>query len=168
MKCQVCHTNDASIVFTQIVNDEKVVLQICGDCAMKKGLSIDVEKPSHPKLAPAVPDSLPVQHGTESDDGITPGPVCDVCGLTFAQFKREGLFGCDHCHIAFGEYVTHLLKQIHGTSVYQGRRPDEVSEEGRKLRELGTLRKELRSCIEAEEYERAAALRDRIAELEGK
>ena len=168
MKCQICHMNDANIVFTQIVNNEKVVLHICSECANKKGITIEFEKPSQPKQAQVFPDAFDTVIDEEDDEQTEDDLVCGECGLTFAEFKREGLFGCPQCHLAFGGYVTNLLKQIHGASVYHGSQPGEITEEGRKVRELSSLKKELRTCIEAEEYERAATLRDRIAELEGK
>ena len=44
MKCQICNSNNANIVFTQIVNNEKIVMQICSECAKKKGLSLEIIK----------------------------------------------------------------------------------------------------------------------------
>ena len=50
MKCQICNKNNANIVFTQIVNNEKIVLQICSECAKNRGISIEFEKPSLPQV----------------------------------------------------------------------------------------------------------------------
>ncbi len=166
MKCQMCNQNDANIVFTQIVENQKIVLQICSECAHKKGVSIEFKKPTQPKKTSSQGNlSIHIEHKKEED---IPDLVCGSCGLTFAEFKRDGLFGCDRCHIAFGEYIPSILKQIHGSDLYSGKLPGEQSEETKKLRELSTLRKELNHCIECEEYERAAEIRDMIAGLEGK
>jgi protein arginine kinase activator len=166
MKCQICQKNEANIIFTQIINNEKEVLHICSDCAKEKGISVTIEKPSHPKGNPFV-GSL-TGGLTESDEKSIPDLTCDVCGLTFADFKRIGLFGCDNCHKAFGEHTPSLLKQIHGTVVYCGKNPGELSEEGEKLQQLQNLRARLQQCIETEDYERAAVIRDKIADLESK
>ena len=166
MKCQICNKNEANIVFTQIVNNEKIVLQICTECAKKKGISIEIEKPSYPKIHSFI-GSLTGDIG-EKDEKEIPDMTCNVCGLTFAEFKKNGLFGCDKCHMAFGEHISHLLKQIHGTDVYEGKLPDELSGEGEKIQKLRNLRSELKRCIELEDYESAAKLRDRISKIEGK
>lgn len=166
MKCQICNKNEANIVFTQIINTEKIVLQICTDCARKKGISVEFEKPSQPKVHSFI-GSLTGALGEKEDKEI-PDLTCDICGLTFAEFKKNGLFGCDKCHVAFGEHISNLLKQIHGTDVYNGKSPEKLSEEGEKMYQLKSLRTELQHCIEMEDYERAAELRDKIAEVEGK
>ncbi len=166
MKCQICRKNEANIVFTQIVNNEKEVLHICSECAKEKGISVTIEKPSHPKGNPFL-GSL-TGGLNETDEKNMPDTTCEVCGLTFSDFKRTGLFGCDNCHMAFGEHIPSLLKQIHGTAVYSGKTPGELSEEGEKIQQLKSLRARLQRCIETEDYERAAVLRDKITAIESK
>ena len=166
MKCQLCNKNEANIVFTQIINNEKIVLRICTDCAKEKGISVEFEKPSQPKVHSFIGGLTGILG--EREDKKIPNLKCNVCGLTFAEFKKNGLFGCDRCHVAFGEQISNLLKQIHGTDVYVGKSPEKLSEEGEKINQLKGLRAELNRCIELEEYERAAELRDKIAEAEGK
>ncbi|HDY90228.1 MAG TPA: hypothetical protein ENH82_19175 [bacterium] len=166
MKCQICNKNIANIVFTQILNNEKMVLQICTECAKEKGISVEIEKPSKPKVDSFIGSFTGII--SEKDEKEVPDLTCAVCGLTFAEFKKSGLFGCDKCHEAFGEHVSNLLKQIHGTDVYEGELPDKLSEEGETMQKLKKLRSELKHCIGTEDYERAAELRDRIAEIEEK
>ncbi len=166
MICQICNKNEANIVFTQIVNNEKIVLQICTECAKKKGISVEIEKPSYPKVHSFI-GSITGDIGEKSEKEI-PDMTSNISGLTFAEFKKNGLFGCDKCHTAFGEHISNLLKQIHGTDIYEGKLPDELSGEGEKIQKLRSLRSKLKRCIELEDYERAAKLRDRISEIEGK
>lgn len=174
MKCQVCHDKEANIIFTQIVNGEKMVLHICSDCAQDKGISMTIEKPSHPKMGEKSPHPKVasliggVSGGTEETDteAHVPDLTCNVCGLTFSEFRKTGLFGCDACHVAFGEHIPRLLKQIHGTDVYGGKTPGDLSDEGTVFHQLKSLRMQLKQCVDAEDYERAAVLRDKIGELE--
>ncbi len=166
MKCQICKKNDANIIFTQILNDEKLVLKICTECAKRRGISVEIEKPSHPQEGSFIGSFTGIV-GEKSEKEI-PDLTCTSCGLTFAEFKKNGLFGCDKCHVAFGEHVSNLLKQIHGTDVYEGKSPEELSVEGVTIRQLKELKAELKRSIEAEEYERAAELRDKISEIEEK
>ena len=43
MKCQICNKNEANIVFTQIIDNEKIVIEICTECARKKGVSVEIQ-----------------------------------------------------------------------------------------------------------------------------
>jgi protein arginine kinase activator len=166
MKCQICNSNEANIVFTQIINSEKIVLKICSDCAKKKGISIEIEKPTQPKISSfigSVTGDL-----SDKDDKNIPDLTCETCGLTFAEFKKEGLFGCDKCHIYFGEHISTLLKQIHGTDIHEGKPPKMLSKKGAKIVSLRKLQADLKKSIAVEDYEKAAVLRDKIAAMQEK
>ena len=164
MKCHMCNQNEANIVFTQIVNNEKIILQLCSECARKKGLSVEIET-AVSQSQESILSGLtgPSAHKVETK---IPQITCPVCGLTFAEFTKSGLFGCDKCHEAFGEQVTSLLKQIHGTTVHEGKIPQMAGDENNIDLQLKTLRMELKRSVEKENYERAAELRDKITTLE--
>ncbi len=169
MKCQICNVNDANIVFTQIINSEKFVLKICTECAKKKGISIEIEKPTQPKVSSLI-GGLTGDLTVKNDKDI-PDLTCKTCGLTFAEFKKKGLFGCDECHTYFGDHISSLLKQIHGTDVHEGKKPDTPTKEGKGGKEVISLRKlrtQLKKAVELEEYEKAAVIRDKIAALQEK
>ncbi|MFC1489944.1 UvrB/UvrC motif-containing protein [Candidatus Latescibacterota bacterium] len=142
------------------------MLKICSDCAKKKGISIEIEKSSKPKINSFI-GSL-TSDLADKDDKDIPDLTCDVCGLTFAEFKKDGLFGCDQCHIFFGEHISTLLKQIHGTDTHEGKLKKVLSKEGVEIKSLRKLRSDLKKSIEIEDYEKAAVLRDKIAELQEK
>ena len=167
MKCQICNENEAYIVFTQIINNKKIVLHICSECAKKKGLSVEFETAILPP--PLTPFIGGLSEDEEKDEDVKiPALTCNSCGLTFAEFKKIGLFGCDRCHEAFGNYIKNLLKQIHGTAVHEGSEPKGVSEEVKIQEELEYLQLQLQHSVEVEDYERAAMLRDQITTLEKK
>ena len=166
MKCQICNKNEANIVFTQIINSEKIVLKICTECAKKKGISIEIEKPTQPKVSSLIGGLT--GDLTYKDDKDIPDLTCETCGLTFAEFKKEGLFGCDRCHTYFGDHISTLLKQIHGTDVHEGKTPKIRIKDGEEIVSLRKLRADLKKAIELEEYEKAALLRDKIAALQEK
>ncbi|MFC1538555.1 UvrB/UvrC motif-containing protein [Candidatus Latescibacterota bacterium] len=166
MKCQICNNNEANIVFTQIINTEKIVLKICSECAKKKGISVEIDKPTQPKVNSFI-GSITGDFVYKEDKDI-PDLTCTVCGLTFAEFKKEGLFGCDQCHIFFGNHISNLLKQIHGTDIHEGKLPNALSKEGEEILNLRKLREELKKSIDLEDYEKAAVLRDKIAILQEK
>ena len=164
MKCQICKINEANIIFTQILNNEKTVMQICSECAKKKGLTLEISK-ELPSQVESLVGSLTVDPQTKDTESI-PDIKCPVCNLTFAEFKKSGLFGCDRCHEAFGNHIKNLLKQIHGVAKHEGKVPFELSGEADMRKELRELRQRLKRFVELEEYEKAAEIRDKINALE--
>jgi protein arginine kinase activator len=165
MKCQICKERDANIVFTKIVNNEKDVLHICLECAKKKGLTVEIGAADTEGV-----DSIPITQQTNAgffDESPVPDLTCDRCGTTFATFKKTGYLGCDHCHEVFGTYIEKILGQIHGATVHEGKAPVGTLNDLGVKKHLRTLRQRLKRCIESEDYERAAELRDKIATIEG-
>ncbi len=169
MKCQICNINEAQIVFTQIVDSEKVVMQICLDCARERGLSIEFESAEKtPEMGGSVLNGKSGASDALSRDEDIPDITCKVCGLSFREFKKDGLFGCDGCHEAFGEHVREILKKIHGHTEHQQIEPIKISPRAGARDELKKLRTELEMVIASEEYEKAAELRDRISEIQSR
>ena len=161
----MCKKNEANIIFTQIINNEKIVLQLCSECAKKKGLSVEFETVSLPSASDSFINELIDSSGKKEKKKNIPDLTCEVCKETFAEFKETGLFGCDKCHEAFGNHIDEILKQIHGTSFHYGKEPKEAPEVFDKKQQLKNLKAQLKHCVEMEDYERAAKLRDQITEL---
>jgi protein-arginine kinase activator protein McsA len=59
-----------------------------------------------------------------------------------------------------------LIARIHGHARHTGKVPVRAGKAVRFRKELESLREELRTMIEAEEYEKAALVRDKIRDLE--
>jgi protein arginine kinase activator len=94
------------------------------------------------------------------------GATCPECGLTWAEFRQRGRFGCAHDYELFAGEVERLLKRIHGSTSYSGKSPrGGTVAGGAALDALSTARKALQAAIDAEHYEEAARLRDEISKL---
>lgn len=95
-------------------------------------------------------------------------PACPTCGLTWSSFKEKGLLGCPDCYDTFEDQLTPLLSRAHEGGVHHtGKSPSRAGMSAGLHRELSALRRELDQAILAEDYERAASLRDRIRTLHG-
>ena len=167
MKCQICNKNEAQIVFTQIVDNEKIVMQICTECAAKKGLSIEFEtSDSHAAHTSSVIEEFVHGISVEQEETI-PDLVCDTCGLSFREFRKTGLFGCAGCPEAFGQELEGILRKIHGIDIHteETARPRPAARKPDARSTIKKLRTELKQCVANEDYEKAAELRDRIGEL---
>jgi protein arginine kinase activator len=91
---------------------------------------------------------------------------CDVCGMSFEDFRKTGKLGCGNCYSVFRENLNPILRRIHGSTEHTGKVPGRVSICMKTTNELGKLRAELTAAISSEEYEKAAELRDKIKDLE--
>ena len=166
MKCQVCHQREATVAYTQIVENEKRTVFLCGICVSQ-----------HKNVMPHTPAGAaagPVAVGKKAEVAFeSPGPVegtsvlrCPQCGTTYETFRKRGLFGCHACYEAFDQRLERLMKRIHGAVRHCGKGLVERREIALPEEELNRLRRELEGAVAAEAYERAAELRDRIREIE--
>ena len=169
MFCQECGKRPATLHFTKIINGDKTEFHICEGCAREKGEGI-----------PGTPNSFSIHSllsglldfhspGGASHNHAPPQPVrCEECGLTYSQFSKIGRFGCSSCYAAFADKLDPLLKRVHSSTSHSGKIPKRSGSEIQCKREIEQLRRDMQTYIEQEEFENAAALRDRIRELERK
>jgi len=161
MLCQICGKNEATVEFTEIINDQVTQLHLCDHCAKKKGGEMEQHF--------GVADFLAGMSGP-GRSGQGPPLKCDKCGMTFNDFQRIGRLGCGNCYASFRESLVPLIKRIHGSTRHVGKSPKEVdkADGSKKVPEIQELRRKLQQAVDREEFEEAARLRDRIRELENK
>lgn len=163
MLCQECGKNEAGVHLTQIVNNKKVVLNLCRECAEKRGMTgnplMQVPFPLAEILSSMMGET------SEKKKGKGAEAKCPGCGFTFSEFSKVGRFGCGQCYEAFRPQVADLLRRIHGSTRHIGRLPSETKEVDSVVVEEKRLEVELKKAIAAEDFERAARLRDRIKTL---
>ncbi|MCL2649013.1 MAG: UvrB/UvrC motif-containing protein [Phycisphaerales bacterium] len=105
-----------------------------------------------------------------SSQAPTDPMTCPVCGLTWTQFKQTGLMGCPHDYELFERKLLPLLKRAQeGANEHIGKVPPQkkTRETDRQVASL-RLRRELQKAIDAENYEKAARLRDELRTIETK
>ena len=165
MQCDNCGERPAAIHLTQIVNNSVTTLHLCDQCAAAKGVQTGATVAKFPLsdfLAsmgkgaagglPAVADSNP----------------CAFCGATMKDFRETGRLGCPHCYASFEPHLRDLLRRLHGSSQHVGEvylARSTARQEPAEDR-LGDLRDQLRRAVDAENFELAAELRDRIRVLD--
>ena len=90
---------------------------------------------------------------------------CDQCGLSFPRFAQTGRLVAA---IAIMLLKGHLIpcRKIHGKTYHVGKVPRRSGSQIRVRNEIQHLKRELQEAVNAEEYERAAVIRDKIKELE--
>lgn len=163
MQCDNCGERPAAIHLTQIVNDSVNTVHLCEECAAEKGVQTGASVAKFP-----LSDFLAsMGTGESKKKGVAGRRQCPECGATLADFREAGRVGCARCYDTFADHLRDLLRRLHGASQHVGRpyagaHPPET-QDGESL---GELRRQLRDAVEAENFERAAELRDRIRVLE--
>jgi protein arginine kinase activator len=160
MICQFCRKNDATIHFTNVDGNDIQKIHLCRACAEARGFDY-LKRSNFEKtdlLAGLVSSALPESDGPERR--------CAHCGRTYAAFSRSAELGCSKCYESFGEDIAGVLKRIHGNARHLGKSPRRFCvEKVHARRRMRALEDELRISVELENYERAARLRDEIADL---
>ncbi len=153
MLCEDCKTNEATVPFIQIVGHQKTVHHLCAACAEKRSGG-----------ATSVTVTLSGVAAPEEEEEVVetvPDLVCAFCGMTCAEFKKAGRFGCDGCYVAFGSELEAMFKRIHGATRHAGGgSAPVVAEDGAE--DIEALREALRKAVAEERFEEAARLRDRV------
>ena len=161
MLCDICGKNEATVHFTEIVNDQMTKLHLCEECAKRKGEEMEEHFGLADLLAGLADLGTPVE--VAKDKKLK----CPSCGLTYSDFKKIGKVGCDQCYDTFKVYLVPLLKRIHGSDVHVGKVPRKKvkASRGKKV-DIEELKKKLKHAVELEEFEEAARLRDEIKKHE--
>jgi protein arginine kinase activator len=169
VQCQECGKKAATLHFTKIINGEKSEVHFCDGCAREKGELIPgtANGFSIHNLISGLLDFDP--HSQSSNNSASkPSLHCEQCGLSYAQFSKIGRFGCSSCYQSFTDRLDPLLRRVHGNTVHVGKVPRRSGSDIQAKREIDRLKKELKECIEQEEFETAASIRDQIRQLEKK
>jgi protein arginine kinase activator len=163
MKCDKCN-KPATIHLTEIQAGKKLEKHLCEQCAAQAGgMPIKQHTPINELLTNFV-----LAH---SGKAAEPAAACPHCNITWAEFRQSGLFGCEHDYAFFEKDLSPLLQRAHENATHHlGKVPTRRGGTGvpaKRQMDLTRLRKDLSRAIEAEDYERAAKLRDQIRQAEG-
>ena len=163
MKCEKCN-RPATVHLTEIRGGKKIEKHLCEQCASQiEGYPGKAHTPINELLK----DFVMAHSGLTKESSGT----CPHCGLAWAEFRQSGLLGCEHDYTAFDKDLTPLLQLAHENATHHlGKVPTRrggTSVPVKRQFDLTRLRKDLSRAVEAEDYERAAKLRDQIREVEG-
>lgn len=166
MKCQQCKVNPATTRIVYNINGNTTELNLCASCAAKNNYyssllgSFDFDNFFGNLFSHSVMTSALGLGGAER--------TCTQCGSTFSAITERGKLGCANCYTAFYDALLPSIRRIHGNAEYKGRLPVSAGAEIKRKKELASLKEELNKAVLLQEYERAAEIRDRIKELEGR
>jgi len=159
MLCQQCKKQTATVHLTDLVKDEKRERHLCEECAAREGIAVK----QHVSINDVLNSFLMSQSSVQELAKLK----CPQCGMSFVEFRSQGLLGCPHDYDVFGRALANVIERAQdGQTRHTGKSPGQVVQVDPAQQERLKLQRELRDAVDKEDYERAAQLRDRLEELQ--
>lgn len=168
MLCEKCQEREATIIYTEIINGVKTEHSLCSECA--KDMDFGDELP-FAELLSGILGAYAVEN--EKREDTMEQVVCPTCRMSYRDFIRQGIFGCEDCYNVFEPLIEENIKKIQGNSIHTGKKPrydsglntdkQETVQEGAD--QITILKERLKEALKEEDYEEAARLRDEIRAL---
>ena len=169
MQCDICAKKKATVHLTEIVDEQMSEMHLCEDCARQKSVQMEQQF----GLADLLAGLADFSKQSKEPGGKLVALKCSHCGLNYEEFRKLGRLGCGECYNSFKEQLDTLLKKIHGSNQHLGKSPTKIAKKISaiskiKKDDVGSLKDQLNEAIHKEDFEKAAALRDKIRELDKK
>lgn len=158
-KCDLCD-KPAVVHEVTVKNGEKEEVHLCEQHAIEAGVQMPSQQP--------ISDMLTQFVITQSGRGRSASrKKCAGCGMTFARFRQSGTLGCAQCYETFEDQLAPLIERAQNQATHhRGRTPRRAGASIDRQLQVQHLVKELDEAVAAEQYERAAQLRDRLRNLD--
>ena len=163
MLCQSGQKKQATTHIKSVVNGEVTEYNLCPECAKKMGYGNIFAD-----FSTDFSSLLGSIFGVGQQQVLPDAKRCPECGSTFADIARNGKVGCASCYDVFYDRLLPTIRRIHGNTEHIGKAASSADESVRIKNEAEELKQQLQQAIDEQEFEKAAQLRDRIKELEGK
>jgi len=183
MLCEKCKIREANVQIVEIVNGQKTEHFLCAQCAAE--MDLNVHSPQGDMSLAKLLSTLLSQTVKSQQKEEPANVVCPTCGTTYEEFINDSKLGCADCYKVFDLLIGENIKQLQGSDRHHGKCPKYISGEipeqvkedieesitgqapdSELLDKLLDVRKELRAAVAAEEFEKAAVLRDELRTIE--
>ncbi|MBR5453722.1 MAG: UvrB/UvrC motif-containing protein [Clostridia bacterium] len=180
MLCQRCKKKEANVFYRETINGKETNYSVCSDCAKEMEEKGEIKnhlshfENSHLGQSGGYSIGLGDLFGSlfgavSAVPGAREsalGKRCSLCGASYADIAKNGKAGCPQCYSVFSGELSGTVNRIHGNTAHRGRAPKAWKEKLDRTALLESLKKELSEAIAAEEFEKAAELRDKIRATE--
>ena len=181
MLCDKCGNRQATVQYVQVINGDRTELHLCPDCARDMGIGTNSfnTQLSAPFNFTSIFDNM-FENGNRLISNVNKEELfCPKCQTKFSDFLKNGVVGCSECYKTFSKNLDKIIKRTHGTDKYMGKKyfkesstkkeksvsVDATKGEETKIDKIEELTRKLKSCINEENYEDAAKIRDQIKKL---
>lgn len=169
MLCERCHAHTATVHMVQVVNGHRKEEHLCSECAEKE----HVFQKEQSFFGNGFFDS-PLDHffggsmlGHLLEDPFGTRTLEDQGGQ-FIEVSPEKLPENEDGYNRFKESIRQSFQKGKNEIPVNEPKAKEKADAPAESEELQALRKELKSCVDREDFERACEVRDKIKAMEGK
>lgn len=160
MLCQKCHKNSASVRYAEVVDGKVTDLNLCRECLSRR------QEDTQTGFELSEPMPFKQEKTSILSQAASSTKACDACGTELKTIVATRTMGCSACYDAFPAQLESLLEGIHVALNHRGKAPQLDDARARIRSELQSKRGLLKTALNVENYEEAAALRDEIRSLE--
>ncbi len=153
MLCESCGQREAATTVKQSVGGQVKQKHLCASCANALFFS-------------SMFHDMGFHHSFAKEGGEQSQKQCSHCHTTLGQINKIGKMGCADCYRTFGVQLQPSIRKIHGKSTHMGKIPQSAQGDIKRRSKLLEYKVELNRLIAAQEFEKAALLRDEIRTLE--
>jgi protein arginine kinase activator len=163
MHQQCDHCDKPAVVHETVIrNGVKREVHLCEEHAQSKGITLPGPQPLNQLLTQFV-----ISPGSKTSQTKKDQPRCPTCDMRLANFRQSGTVGCPDCYESFDEQLSPLIERAQNSATHHaGKTPRRAGTTIDRQILMQRLVRELDSAIAAEQYERAAELRDQLKTLE--
>jgi len=155
--CAQCREREAVVFIRRSVGSSTGDSALCEECARSRGIAV-----GKGSLELSLGDLIAA--GSEASAHPSRSLACPSCGLELAALRRDGRLGCASCADAFNLDLRRILGPRLRAAAKEERRYAASGFRARRPYADGMERR-LEAALSSEDYEAAAALRDRLAGL---
>ena len=188
MLCDFCHQQEAIIHIQEIRPDGNKTFNLCAKCALANFSRLH---PGFDNIESVFNKILGMFEGKDAkvrleeifnrepeEPEFEVDVECPNCHLKLSEFAKDKHLGCSKCASAFADYLRKYLERtlntelaplndaVDTTNSKTGSMATQMPPDPEKMKkeELARLKRELDFAIKVEDYEKAASIRDLIAE----
>lgn len=158
MICDMCMFNEAVMHIQMRVENEKMNVYLCQECAEAQGILVD-GIPNMPD-----PEFLDEILQLKGADLYGKKLSCPHCGMNVRELLENERLGCLHCVNYFPEIIDNKLAESESAN-YNGKMPERTKYIKRVMLDGSHLKWQLEQAEKREDYEQAARLRDQLAAI---
>jgi protein arginine kinase activator len=164
---------------TEVQEDGKTVdLNLCEDCLPAyvghgNNLNHSIKKIEHKKtnkMENMVHELFQFILSGMQKLGVPDKPPCPKCNSSYTEIVKRGKVGCSHCWEHFAEELNQVIKKVQSSTQHAGKIPKNWQQKQFQEQKdqmpipfkIKILEDMMKKAIAAEEYEKAAKLRDTI------
>ncbi len=122
MICDICHSREARVIYTEIINGQKREQHLCENCAGEQTRAI-TEKLGNEINIGSILSGILQNYAKGLAAKSSNEPVCQRCGMTASKLIKDGRLGCPECYNAFSMILEKNLKTVQGGVEYHGKVP---------------------------------------------